>query len=254
MSRVAIISDIHGNLHALLAVLAAIDETEVDQLICLGDVIGYGPHPRECLDLVNQRCGVIVRGNHDEGVLDRAPLADFNGLARAALVWTRSVLDRARIDAVYRWPTVAHLHGAAMCVHDSPQPGTGAYVHDERAAAQAFRGLESAVCLLGHTHVPACFETDVLAPEEPVNMRQVRARALRDGDVVELDPGCRYILNPGAVGQPRDADPRAAFGILDLGRGTFSLHRRPYDIAGAQIAMQRAGLPVLLAQRLSVGA
>jgi predicted phosphodiesterase len=254
MSRVAVISDIHGNLQALLAVLGALDELAVDEVVCLGDIVGYGPNPRECLELVAQRCQSIVRGNHDEGVLDRASLADFNGLARTALLWTRSVLASDHLEIIRRWPLRAHLRGAAMCVHDSPQPGTAAYVHDARASALAFRGLESAVCLLGHTHVPVAFETEVLFPDEPVTARQVRQRSLRDGDVVVLDAGCRYILNPGAVGQPRDADPRASFAVLDLGRGTFTLHRREYDIAGAQLAMQRAGLPLLLAERLAVGA
>lgn len=254
MSRVAIISDIHGNLQALLAVLCAIDELDVEDVVCLGDVVGYGPNPRECLELVAQRCAAVVRGNHDDGVLDRASLADFNGLARTALMWTREVLGPAHLETIQRWPRQSHVRGAAMCVHDSPQPGTAAYVHEPRAAALAFRGLEAAVCLLGHTHVPVSFQTDVLFPDEPVSPRQVRQRALRDGDVVELDPGSRYILNPGAVGQPRDADPRASFGILDLRAGTFTLHRREYDIAGAQHAMQVAGLPLLLAQRLAMGA
>jgi len=254
MSRVAIISDIHGNLQALLAVLGALEQMEVDEVVCLGDIVGYGPNPRECVELVAQRCQTIVRGNHDEGVLDRASLADFNGLARTALLWTRSVLSPEHLETIRRWPVRAHVRGAAMCVHDSPQPGTAAYVHDVRASALAFRGLEAAVCLLGHTHVPMGFETEVLFPEEPVSARQVRHRPLRDGDVVVLDPGCRYILNPGAVGQPRDADPRASFAVLDLKQGTFTLHRQEYDIAGAQLAMQGAGLPLLLAQRLAVGA
>jgi predicted phosphodiesterase len=254
VTRIAVISDIHGNLHALLAVLSRLDQLGVDDVVCLGDVVGYGPNPRECFDLASERCSAIVRGNHDEGVLDRASLADFNGLARAALVWTRSALDRPRIEAIAKWPISVPLRGFATCVHDSPHPGTAAYVHDARAAAYAFRGLEMAVCLVGHTHVPVSFECEAMYSGDAIDPRSVRARPLRHGDVVELDPGCRYILNPGAVGQPRDADPRASFAVLDLDRCTFTLHRESYDIAGAQIAMQRAGLPTLLAQRLAVGA
>lgn len=254
MSRFAIISDIHSNLHALQAVFARIDALGIRDVVCLGDVVGYGPNPGECVDLVLERCPTIVRGNHDEGVLDRASLADFNGVARSALVWTRQTLARRQIEHIARMPTVAHLCGAAMCVHDSPQPGTAAYVHDPRAAAVAFRGVENAMCLLGHTHVPVSFETDSLFPDEPLTAKQVRARPLRDGDVVQLDSGCRYILNPGAVGQPRDCDPRASFAVLDLNAGTFTVHRVEYDIAGAQHAMHVAGLPLLLAQRLAVGA
>ncbi len=254
MSRFAIISDVHGNLAALRAVMARVDAMGLRDVICLGDIVGYGPHPGECVDLVLSRCSTIVRGNHDDGVLDRASLGDFNGVARTALVWTRSVLTRPQIEQIARLPTTAHVCGAAMCVHDSPQPGTAAYVHDARAAAIAFRGVEAPICLLGHTHVPALFETDSLSPSDRLAAKDVRATLLRDGDVVRVDPGCRYILNPGAVGQPRDCDPRASFAVLDLDEGTFSLHREEYDIAAAQRATQEAGLPMTLAQRLAAGA
>ena len=254
MSRFAVISDIHGNLHALHAVLSRIDRMGVDDIICLGDVVGYGPHPAACLDLILSRCGTLVRGNHDEAVLEHANLWTFNGHARAAILWTKRVLEPGQIRAIARLPQIAHVAGMALCVHDTPAPTATGYLYDARAAAAGFRGVDSAVCLVGHTHVPMAFETDSLIPEEPVDASDVRVEPLAEGSVVRLDPGCRYILNPGAVGQPRDSDPRASFAVLDLGRGTFSLHREAYDIAAAQEATCKAGLPTVLAERLAVGA
>ncbi len=254
MGRVAVISDIHGNLAALNAVLECIDECGIAEIVCLGDIVGYGPNPRECVEVTLARCQTVVRGNHDDGVLDRAQLGDFNGMARTALLWTRAALLRSHLERIAALPLRAHLFGAVMCVHDSPQPGTAAYVHDVRAAAFAFRGLDSGICLLGHTHVPMVFSTQSLFPDDPLTPGDVDARLLRDGDVVELDPGSRYILNPGSVGQPRDSDPRASFGILDLDDATFRLRRAPYDIAATQQAALAAGLPAPLSQRLAIGA
>lgn len=254
MSRFAVISDVHGNLHALHAVLSRIDRLNVDEIICLGDIVGYGPHPAACLDLLLSRCATIVRGNHDEAVLEHANLWTFNGHARAAILWTKRVLEPAQIHAIARLPQIAHVAGMAMCVHDSPIPNNSGYIYDARAAAVAFRGVESAICLLGHTHVPMAFGTDSLVAEEPVNPRNVMVEQLTEGSVIRMDPGSRYILNPGAVGQPRDSDPRASFAILDLGQGTFTLHREPYDIAAAQEATFKAGLPAILAERLALGA
>lgn len=254
MGRFAIISDIHGNLAALHAVLASIDELGITEIVCLGDIVGYGPNPCECVDTVLDRCQTIVRGNHDGGVLERAQLSEFNGVARTALLWTRDALLPTHLKRLAALPTHAHLMGTAMCVHDSPQPGTAAYVHDARAAAFAFRGVETAICLLGHTHVPMAFEVQSLFHDDPVTPREISVRPLRDGDIVTLDPGSRYILNPGSVGQPRDSDPRASFAILDLNMGCFQLCRVPYDIAATQLATSAVGLPELLAHRLAIGA
>lgn len=254
MSRFAVISDIHGNLHALHAVLSRIDRLGVDDIICLGDIVGYGPHPAACLDLVLSRCGAIVRGNHDDAVMEHANLWGFNGAARAAIIWTKRVLEAGHLHEIGNLPQITHVSGIAMCVHDTPIPASGGYLHDARAAAPAFRGVDTAICLVGHTHVPMAFGTDALLPEERVLPSQVAVQRLSDGSVVELDPGCRYILNPGAVGQPRDSDPRASFAVLDLGAGTFSLYREEYDIASAQEATRSAGLPTVLAERLTIGA
>lgn len=254
MSRFAVISDIHGNLHALQAVLARMASLDVDELICLGDVVGYGPSPDACLDLVVKHCSITVRGNHDEAVVDLNCASQFNGAARQAIQWTRNVLGPLHIAALNRLPHVAHIGDRVLCIHDCPVPGPTDYVHDKVMAAQAFRGVDRHVCLLGHTHVPMVFETDVTDPDEVVKPSDVIAHIPNSGDVFELSPDCRYICNPGSVGQPRDADPRASFAVLDLASNTFTVHREPYDIAAAQRATQQAGLPTILAERLAIGA
>jgi predicted phosphodiesterase len=254
MKRLAIISDIHGNLTALEAVLRRIDTMNVDGIVCLGDIVGYGGDPGACLDLVRSRCRLTVRGNHDEAALDTSQCFDFNSAARAAIFWTRSALTMAQKAWLKSLPTRAHVGLGVVAHHDSPLPREVSYLHDAAAAARAYAGAESPITLIGHTHVPAAFETGSLCPEDRLKPEDVAATALRDGDTVMLDPGCRYILNPGSVGQPRDADCRAAFAVLDLVQCAFTVHREMYDIAAAQLATRRAGLPMVLAERLALGA
>ncbi len=252
MSRYAVISDIHGNLHALETVLQRIGEMELTEVICLGDIVGYGPYPDRCLDLVVKCCATAIRGNHDDAVINPEREIEFNGPARDAIMWTRGVLGPLHLNALCRLKEVAHVAGTVMCIHDSPVAGPTDYVHDAHIAAVAFGGLTTDICLLGHTHVPMVFE----APPGTgaLSFADVVARAPQAGIPINLDPECRYICNPGSVGQPRDADPRASFAILDLGERTFTVHRLDYDIAAAQRATQQAGLPTVLADRLAIGA
>lgn len=253
MSRYAVISDVHGNLHALQAVLARMTDLDVQEVICLGDVVGYGPAPRECLDLVVRYCSIAVRGNHDEAVVDLRCAAEFNGAARKAIQWTHQVLGPMHLDALNRLKHVEVVNDIVMCVHDCPVPGPSDYVHDATMAAMAFSGMTTPICLLGHTHVPIVFE----APADEggvVSPLDVITRLPADGEPISLESGNRYICNPGSVGQPRDADPRASFAVLDLNEMTFTVHREAYDIAGAQLETQRVGLPNILAERLAVGA
>lgn len=254
MDRLAIISDIHGNLHALQAVLARIATLDVAGIVCLGDVVGYGPHPERCLDLVVRHCSVIVQGNHDEAVVDPYVADQFNGAAREAIHWTVKTIGPLHLNALNRLPKVAHVGEGVMCVHDSPYPGPTDYVHDKQVAALAFRGVETNICLIGHTHVPMVFETPSLNPEDQLTALELVAYLPTHGVDIALETDRRYICNPGSVGQPRDCDPRASFAILDLNRRTFTVHRTEYDVAGAQRATQMAGLPTVLADRLALGA
>ena len=256
MSKLAIISDIHGNLHALQAVLSRLAEFEISELVCLGDIVGYGPFPHTCVDLTVRHCSIIVQGNHDQAVVDPVVAEEFNGAAREAIYWTRDVLGPLHLNALNKLPKVAYLADPAqvMCVHDSPMPGPTDYVHDKQVAAMAFRGVETEICLIGHTHVPMVFEAPSMNASDEYTAPEIVGYLPSDGHPIVLEGGRRYICNPGSVGQPRDCDPRASFAILDLENRTFTVHRQAYDIASAQMATQRAGLPFVLAERLALGA
>jgi predicted phosphodiesterase len=254
MARYAIIADIHGNLHAFQSVLARLAGMEMDAILCLGDIVGYGPFPDTCLDLVIKHCSTIVQGNHDRAVVDPGVADVFNGAARTAVLWTRDRLGPLHYNALCRLRPTSLVDGSILCVHDCPVPGPTDYVHDKCMAAMAFRGVETALCLLGHTHVPMVFEAPGMDPAETHEPHELIAYLPHDGHPIDLAPGKRYIANPGSVGQPRDSDPRASFAVLDTEARTFTVHRQEYDILAAQQATQRAGLPTILAERLALGA
>ena len=254
MSRYAVISDIHGNLFALEAVLARLADFPVDGLLCLGDIVGYGPEPGACLDLINRYCSVIVQGNHDQAAVDPVTAEQFNGPAREAIMWTRGQLSGMHLNALLQLKTRQVVDGKILCIHDCPVPAPTDYVHDKVMAAMAFTGVEVPVCLLGHTHVPMVFEAPSMDATVALGPADIVGYLPRDGEPIAIESGRRYICNPGSVGQPRDADPRASFAIIDLDAGHYTMHRQEYDIDAAQMATQRAGLPFILAERLAVGA
>jgi predicted phosphodiesterase len=253
--RLGIISDIHGNRLALEAVLRSLDGLGVDRLVCLGDVVGYGPDPEACLDLLFERRAFMVIGNHEEAVLDPSLAIGFREVAREAIGWTRRRLRRDRpdlLEAIGHLPGMGYIGSAVMCVHDSPIPGGARYLLHARDAEDAFRGVDVPVCLVGHTHLPTAFrlaESDDSAGGAPV--MAVPRKSLRK---IEVDASQRWIINPGSVGQPRDGDPRASFAVLDLADGTVAWERVAYDIASAQDRAINAGLPARTAERLAVGA
>ncbi len=253
MGRFAIISDIHGNLHALEEVLAEIDRMGIGEVICLGDIVGYGPFPDRCLDLVVKCCSTIVRGNHDDAVINPETLVNFNGPAREAIQWTVGVLGPLHLNALVRLKEVDRPRDAVLCIHDSPIDAPTDYVHDAHIAALAFAGFTEPICLVGHTHVPVVFDAPACDGQGLV-APQIVTYTPEDGKPIALCPNRRQICNPGSVGQPRDADPRASFAVLDMDERTFTVHRRPYDICAAQAATQEAGLPTVLADRLAIGA
>ena len=256
MKRYAIISDIHGNIFAFKAVLARMASLNIEEVICLGDIVGYGPHPGDCVDLVVKYCAHVVQGNHDEAVVDPDCADAFNGAAREAVYWTREALGPLHLAALNQLPSVLHTgpDDSIMCVHDSPYPGATDYVHDKRVAGHAFQGVETDLCLIGHTHMPMVFEASNENTDAEVTASDITAYIPAHEVEIPLQPGRRYICNPGSVGQPRDCDPRASFAVLDMRERTFTVHRAEYDVAAAQAATQRAGLPTILADRLAIGA
>lgn len=254
--RLGIVSDIHGNRFALEATLRSLDDLGVDRMICLGDVVGYGPDPESCLDLLLERNAFIVLGNHEEAVLDPRVALGFRDIAREAIDWTRRRLRRQRPDLLERlssMPGMGYIGGALMCVHDSPVPGGRRYLVEPEDAVGAFRGVDVPICLVGHTHLPAAFRLHSGGAADGASTR-VESSPRRSLETISIDPEDRWIVNPGAVGQPRDGDPRASFGVLDLIEGTMSWKRVAYDVASAQQRAIDAGLPLRTAERLAVGA
>ena len=249
MSRYGIISDIHGNAHALRAVYEKLGALEVDRIVCLGDIVGYGPSPTKCLDLVLSYCHEIIKGNHDEAILDPDLGRYFNSSAMLALNWTREQLSAYHLHAISHMKTRIRLGDSLLLVHDTPVLHDSAYIHQLQHAIEAFDGLEKGICLHGHTHLPTVF---CATPDGEVTMK-----LLADGESVTLSPENKYLCNPGSVGQPRDGDSRASYAVLEHtspdAEAIFTLYRTEYDIAGAQNETHAVGLPADLAERLGRG-
>ncbi|HIN09173.1 MAG TPA: metallophosphoesterase [Phycisphaerales bacterium] len=253
MSRYGVISDIHGNKQALDAVLEQLGQLNVDRIICLGDIVGYGPSPSQCLNDVHDYCHEIVRGNHDEAVIDPDLGKYFNIAASAALKWTRDQLTAHQKFLISTMKTRIRLGDSLLLVHDSPVLHDSSYIHELPHAIEAFESLEEGICLHGHTHLPTVFR----ATENENKGIEVTLTIPSHGDVTTLYPNDRYLCNPGSVGQPRDGDPRASFGVLDYtdqeSEATFTLYRTEYDIEKAKKETHRVGLPSDLAERLEAG-
>jgi diadenosine tetraphosphatase ApaH/serine/threonine PP2A family protein phosphatase len=241
-TRVAVISDVHANWHALEAVLEAVERDEPEELWCLGDLVGYGPRPNPCCAAVEKRAALCLGGNHDLGVLGELDLAEFAGDAVVAARWTRGVLaDGARAYLSSLRPT-ARRDGVEL-FHGSPRDPVWDYVLSAEAASVAFELTEAPLVLVGHSHVPLTISLERGVPDGGL------AHA---GTESQLAPG-RRLLNPGSVGQPRDGDPRAAWLMLDLEAGRASFRRVAYDVVRTQEEIRERGLPDALAERLAHG-
>ena len=238
--RIAVLSDIHANLPALDAVLAAAGE--VDAIWHLGDVVGYGPDPDAVVDRLREVGALGVRGNHDAAACGGSEIDWFNPDARRAMEWTRAAIGPATLAWLSDLPERRTLEGCEL-VHGSPRDPLWEYITSVPVARANLAALTTRIGLHGHTHLPVAFleqggRVDVIGPG-PGSELELRER--------------RALLNPGSVGQPRDGDPNASFMILDPGAGTVTWQRVPYDIGAVQRAMQAAGLPASLSARLSVG-
>jgi predicted phosphodiesterase len=238
--KYAIIADIHANLEAFQTVLQDTKEQQVTHYACLGDVVGYNANPKECLDIVRDMNIPCVKGNHDEYCSSSIPLEGFNPNAAAAVRWTREHLtdkDREWLSDLKYTKMVANF----TLVHatlDAPQ--RWGYVFDKLAAAASFPYQNTQICFFGHTHVPVAFMRDTV---------------VRGGTYskFKIDPSKKYFINVGAVGQPRDNNPKAAYVIYDMDAGTIELRRLDYDIPAAQKKIRAAGLPDRIADRLAYG-
>jgi diadenosine tetraphosphatase ApaH/serine/threonine PP2A family protein phosphatase len=240
--RVAVVSDIHSNLHALEAVLAAIEAEAPDELWCLGDLVGYGPRPNECCALIADRADVCLAGNHDLGVLGTLDLVEFGGEAAIAARWTRDVLDPEARALLERLEPKGTAHGVAL-YHGSARDPVWEYVLSDEAALATLEIAGSPLVLVGHSHV---------ALRVVQSVGEVDGGLAAAGTELGVD-GVRALLNPGSVGQPRDGDPRAAYLLLDLDAKLASFRRVEYDVEQTQREIREAGLPELLAARLELG-
>jgi predicted phosphodiesterase len=239
--RVAVISDIHANWHALEKVAEAIDRERPDAVWCLGDLVGYGPQPNACCAWAAERTQVCLAGNHDLGVLGALDLADFSGEAEAAASWTRGVLEEAARAFLAGLESSAERDGIGL-YHASPRDPVWEYVLTWEAARDAIRDSGTAVTIVGHSHVPLAI----------ADGRGAIGGHAAGGTEMDLTRG-RWLLNPGSVGQPRDGDPDAAWLLLDLETRHASFRRAPYDVARTQAEIREQGLPEALAERLSFG-
>jgi predicted phosphodiesterase len=240
--RIAVISDIHGNLAALDAVLAALDADPVEAVWCLGDIVGYGPQPNECCDVVRERASVTLCGNHDLAVRGTLDLDEFSGDAGLAARWTQSVLREDVLEWLNGLAPLGEAEGVAL-FHGSARDPVWEYVLSDESAAATLLMTSQQLVLVGHSHV---------ALQVVLRGTELEGGLAPAGTVLGLGEA-RWLLNPGSVGQPRDGDPAAAYLVVDLAARTATYRRVPYDIEGTQAAMQQAGLPEQLALRLAVG-
>lgn len=243
--RYGILSDIHGNLEALDAVLEAMSGERIGRYLCLGDTVGYGASPNASIDRISGLTTDVIAGNHDHAAIGRLDISSFNPYAAEAALWTRRQLTpagRRYLGALpYTW-----RNDDIFLVHASPaNPEDWIYLTTPWQADEAFDAMpvDMALCALGHTHTPAIFEKRTAEDRS----RQIPPTAL------ELASECRYIVNVGSVGQPRDGDPRAAYCVYDKEMKKIEIKRVPYDMESAQRKIRKAGLPDMLAERLAFG-
>jgi diadenosine tetraphosphatase ApaH/serine/threonine PP2A family protein phosphatase len=245
--RVLIISDIHANVTAFQAVLADVKARNFayDVVWCLGDVVGYGPDPNECVALLRTLPHLCLAGNHDWAVLGKLDLETFNENAVSAITWTRDALRPENLRYLQARPERSE-QGDYLLVHASPRMPIWEYVLDPSIAEDNFREMNTPFCLLGHTHVPLVFVKDI-------RNQAVRMSHPEHNLPMPLKKGNKYIMNCGSVGQPRDGDPRAAYAVLDTTNATWTPYRVEYDVASVQSRMRAAALPEKLVARLEYG-
>lgn len=240
--KYAIISDIHGNIEALDAVLKEIGAQGADEIICLGDLVGYGADPNECVEATRGGATTVVVGNHDWAAVGKLGLDYFNAAARKAAEWTGAVLTEKNRSYLTNLPLTAGAGEDILLVHSSPSvPDEWNYVFHPGQAARNFLVFSQPVCFIGHTHQPAVF-TD--------NGGFHLGQSLGD---FRMGVGTRYIVNVGSVGQPRDGNPRAAYCLYDSEDMSLRLRRVEYDVARSSMKIVRSKLPRSLAERLPLG-
>ena len=238
--RYAIISDIHANFDAFETVLKDIDSSQIDRTVCLGDVVGYGAQPRECIAALREREILTIAGNHDYAAIGKTNINYFNAYAKEATLWTRKVCSEEDKGWLKGLSLVEYLEDFTMVHGTLYAPELFDYILTTYDAYLSLQLLESSVCFLGHSHVPINFVW-----EEMISFNYDRDIALK--------PNVKMLVNVGSVGQPRDGDPRAAYAVYDTESGLLRHVRVTYDVEAAQSKILAAGLPPFLASRLAAG-
>jgi len=242
----AIISDIHANLEALQATIKDLKKQQIDQVVCLGDIVGYYPNPNECVQLCRQNGFKCLRGNHDDAALNLCGINDFNPVAREALLWTADQLTEENKDWLSQLPGHLLIDDSFLAVHGSPWDPY-AYIFSTGGAMQAFSYLRQHypqinLCFFGHTHQRALYTSEEGAVQEVIK-----------GEVYTLGNRGLSLINPGSIGQARDGKPGASYIIYDSQNKEIEFRHLPYDIKLTQSKVIAAGLPSMLATRLNLG-
>lgn len=238
--KYAIISDIHANYDALESVLADIEKEKVDQILCLGDIVGYGPQPKECIAKIQELGCITVAGNHDFAAIGKTNIEYFNIYAKEATLWTQKTLNDEEKEFLNNLPLVKHFDGFTIVHATLYAPELFDYIQTSYDAYLSLQILEGQVCFLGHSHVPITFFQEemisyTLSPE------------------IKLTDGMKALVNVGSVGQPRDDNPKAAYAIYDTDQKMIWIKRVEYDVEKVGEKIRKAGLPEVLAERLKYG-
>jgi diadenosine tetraphosphatase ApaH/serine/threonine PP2A family protein phosphatase len=242
--RYGILGDIHANLSALEAALEGFRRQGVEQILSVGDVIGYGAAPRECIRRLREIDAVVVKGNHDAACVDELDVLGFNEYAREAVAWTKKQLRADDTRWLRELPLVAHLEHCSVAHGTLHRPERFDYVQSTSDGDPSLDVMEMPVCFVGHTHVPV---TLLRLHDDPLRT------AYTLEDTIDLSEASRALVNVGSVGQPRDEDARAAYATFDTDEDCVRIHRTPYDIEREAARIREAGLPAVLADRLFLG-
>lgn len=241
--RYAILSDVHGNLEAFQAVLDNVETEDIQKIIFLGDIVGYGANPKECMDILREKTSDVVAGNHDWAAAGKTNLQNFNSVAREAIEWTISALSKEHLDFLAQLP-LKKEEDCFSFAHSSPlHPQEWNYIFSGYEALRNLQTLKKNLCFVGHSHIPTVF---LLTEFEELFFSTSFSEII-------LEENVSFLINVGSVGQPRDSSHLASYGILDTEKKVFFLKRVDYDIEAAQKKILAAGLPPILAERIGRG-
>ncbi len=243
--RVAVISDIHANLAALKVIIADIKAHQIKRVWCLGDIVGYGPQPNECIEELRKLPLISVAGNHDLGIINRLDLTCFNQPGQIAIEWQRQRLSVNSVNFLKSLAPKEHPVPEVIMVHASLRDPAWEYIYSAKLAADNIERLAAKICFFGHTHLPIIYWKE--------NGSELKTIILPVNEEYALTGNSRWLINPGSVGQPRDNNPKAGYIIFDLKKMTLENRRLDYPIPETRELIREFGLPSYLGERLVVG-